>query len=102
MISLTLFASFELGPTLGDGEVVRKFESTIGDLLDHNSRLQREWYLFCFLWALKHSRIAIDPEQRDENITSLGSSFEIVIKQRVCDRNECVLALNVSGLCCYR
>ncbi|KAH0834618.1 hypothetical protein J3R83DRAFT_10105 [Lanmaoa asiatica] len=41
-ISLTVFASFELGPALGAGEDLGTFETTVGELLDHHRRLKCE------------------------------------------------------------
>ena len=34
MQSFTIFASFELGPTLGGGEALCEFETTVVELLD--------------------------------------------------------------------
>ena len=33
---ITLFASFELKPALGNGEALRKLQTTVDELLDHS------------------------------------------------------------------
>ena len=37
---LAVFASFELGPTLGDGEALCEFKTNVGELLDRDGQLK--------------------------------------------------------------
>ena len=39
---LAVYASFELGPTLGAGESLCEFETSVAELLDRNGQLKRE------------------------------------------------------------
>lgn len=41
-LSLTVFASFELGPTLGGGEALYQFEIFVAELLDNDGESERE------------------------------------------------------------
>ncbi|KAF8551947.1 hypothetical protein OG21DRAFT_211197 [Imleria badia] len=82
LISLTVFASFELGPTLREGEVLRKFEITVGELLDCDGQLER-------IGSLEHDgEEAIPP----------SLSLEIEIKRPICSQNKYAAASNVSRL----
>jgi hypothetical protein len=42
MQSFTVFASFELGPTLGNGEDLCEFETIVAELLDSYGQPERE------------------------------------------------------------
>jgi tetratricopeptide (TPR) repeat protein len=78
-ICLTAFASFELGPTLGNGEALCELKTTVGELLDRKGKLQ-------FITSV---------EQSDGEVDSSRSSLEIEIERRVYGQNEYVAPSNL-------
>jgi len=81
--SFTIFASFELGPTLGDGEALCEFETTVVELLD-DPHGQSELITFV--------------EQSDGEVNTL-LSFEAKIERLAYVRIEDAGTSNVSGWC---
>jgi hypothetical protein len=41
-VQVSVYASFELGPMLGHGELLRTFEISVGELLDRSEKSNRQ------------------------------------------------------------
>ncbi|KAG1799585.1 TPR-like protein [Suillus variegatus] len=70
-VRVSMYASFELGPMVCHGELLRKFEISIGELLERS----------------KESRSIIF-QQKQEDIISACTSLFIAVEQRLSDQND--------------
>ncbi|KAG2156325.1 hypothetical protein DEU56DRAFT_766531 [Suillus clintonianus] len=71
LVRVSVYASFELGPMLGHGEVLRTFEMSMGELLDRSE---------------KSCPIFFQPEQ--EEVVSPCTSLFMTVEQRQSDEND--------------
>ncbi|KAG1837845.1 hypothetical protein DFJ58DRAFT_734134 [Suillus subalutaceus] len=79
IVRVSVHASFELGPMLGQGEVLRAFEISVGELLDHS----------------ENSRAIIFQLKQGEVVSPCTSLF-MTLEQRLSDENDAAVLCPVT------
>ncbi|KAG1718134.1 hypothetical protein EDB19DRAFT_1838547, partial [Suillus lakei] len=92
-VRLSVYASFELGPILGNGELLRTFEISIGELLDRSEKLLRPV-------GCSRDIPAIFFQPKEGEVVSSCTSLFMAVEQRPYEDDVAVLSPFAPSISC--
>jgi len=87
-VYLAVYASFELQPTLGAGELLRELTITVEELLDRSAKDVREWDGVSCKSLDTHAIVAFTLLPMDGDVVSPCSSISVTAKHRTGERQD--------------